>query len=163
MSVSRCVAITKSGTQCKCRPITSSDKCSAHSDFGDCSICLDTITCRGSRRIKCGHIFHIACLDTWKARGKNTCPTCRQYFDCSKFQVALSIFNTEAQATSTMNLASNVVNQIIAGMDNDVYIDFESTQTDITFDIDTVSALSTLLEDFGASLSNVDTSLLDTV
>jgi hypothetical protein len=62
-----------------------------------------------------------------------------------------------------MNLSSDVVNQIITGMGEDAYIDFDSTQTEITFDIDTVSALTTLLEDLGSGLSNVHPSTLNTV
>ena len=62
-----------------------------------------------------------------------------------------------------MNLAPDVVNQIISGMGDDAYIDFDSTQTEITFDIDTVSALTTLLDDLGSGLSNVHPGTLDTV
>ena len=159
----RCTSTTKSGCQCKCFALANGNTCSIHTTMGDCAICMDTINGRGSRRLKCGHVCHTPCLEQWKSQGKNTCPTCRQYFDCSQFQVSLSIFNTSAQSTSTMNLSPDVVNQIITGMGDDTYIDFDSTQTEITFDIDTVSALTTLLEDLGAGLSNVHPSTLDTV
>lgn len=163
MSDRRCNATTKTGSQCKCFALSDSNLCSIHTTLGDCSICMDSINGRGSRRLKCGHIFHTTCLEQWKSQGKNTCPTCRQYFDCSAFQVTLSIFNTSAQSTSTLNLPPDVVNQLITGMGDDAYIDFDSTQTEITFDIETVSALTSLLDDLGTSLSNVHPSTLDTV
>jgi hypothetical protein len=62
-----------------------------------------------------------------------------------------------------LNLSPDVVNQIITGMGDEAYIDFDSTQTEITFDIDTVSTLTTLLEDLGSGLSNVNPSTLNTV
>jgi len=77
-----------------------------------CSICLNEV--RSSRHnsnppIRCGHIFHAACLEKWKARGKHTCPMCRQVFDVSKFTVTLTVTNNFNANTATMNLSRESV------------------------------------------------------
>ncbi|XP_051145864.1 E3 ubiquitin-protein ligase RHA2B-like [Andrographis paniculata] len=50
-------------------------------DGGDCAVCLcgvgDGEEIRG---LKCGHVFHRACLDRWIGCGHWTCPLCRNYF-----------------------------------------------------------------------------------
>lgn len=79
-----------------------------------CSICLNEV--RSSRHnsnppIRCGHIFHAACLDKWKAKGKHTCPMCRQVFDVSKFSVVLTVTNNYTANVTSMNLSQeNVFN-----------------------------------------------------
>jgi len=40
-----------------------------------CIICRDEITQETSKKLSCGHIFHIACLQNWMIR-QYSCPTC---------------------------------------------------------------------------------------
>jgi hypothetical protein len=48
----------------------------------ECSICMDTVHMDDAAYVTgCGHVFHRACLDTWKRAKANqglTCPTCRR-------------------------------------------------------------------------------------
>jgi hypothetical protein len=48
-------------------------------DDAMCYVCLEDVCGNDVARLMkltCGHVFHIACVDTW-LRKKNTCPTCR--------------------------------------------------------------------------------------
>ncbi|KAK1419811.1 hypothetical protein QVD17_29169 [Tagetes erecta] len=43
-----------------------------------CVICLSTIReDEDIREVRCGHLFHVACLDRWSRFGNTTCPLCR--------------------------------------------------------------------------------------
>jgi len=44
----------------------------------DCSICLEPLMPNDAvRKLRCGHIFHVGCLDPW-ARINASCANCRQ-------------------------------------------------------------------------------------
>ena len=49
----------------------------------DCSICLEDMSMRDSRRLNpCHHKFHNQCIGNWLATpggAGNTCPMCRHY------------------------------------------------------------------------------------
>ncbi|CAD7922454.1 unnamed protein product [Amoebophrya sp. A25] len=49
----------------------------ADDDEADCAICYGPYS-RGDhiRRLKCGHTFHVACVDTWLLGHQNKCPLC---------------------------------------------------------------------------------------
>jgi hypothetical protein len=52
-----------------------------HDEFIDvCSICLDDVCdIETTRKLRCGHHFHIDCIRTWLTKNKS-CPLCRQHF-----------------------------------------------------------------------------------
>jgi hypothetical protein len=116
-----------------------------------CSICLTEVrSTRSNTRLRCGHIFHTECLDKWKEKGKNTCPTCRKLFDVSKFSVTITVKNND-----TENSESRVVPESEAMMDF-------LNECDINFDIENVLDLRSLLSDLGMSLSDFDSRVTDT-
>ena len=44
----------------------------------ECSICLETFKeDENIIQLKCNHIFHNKCLETWLSHYNNKCPTCR--------------------------------------------------------------------------------------
>lgn len=45
-------------------------------DTQECPICLDSISERKIRTLKCGHKFHDDCINIWKKEA-TTCPYCR--------------------------------------------------------------------------------------
>tara|TARA_A100001015_G_C15003490_1_gene719619 strand:- start:337 stop:816 length:480 start_codon:yes stop_codon:yes gene_type:complete len=50
-------------------------------DDNMCSICLENLE-KNLVQLKCGHIFHKNCIDTWYKSQKNTCPICRNINEC---------------------------------------------------------------------------------
>jgi len=52
----------------------------------DCPICYGIGDGDGSHETglamvdNCGHVFHIKCINEWRDRGNQNCPTCRQSF-----------------------------------------------------------------------------------
>ena len=55
-----------------------------HKIAAECSLCMDIIS-TGSivRKLQCGHLYHLRCIDTWLIRGQRhhplrQCPLCRQ-------------------------------------------------------------------------------------
>lgn len=47
-------------------------------DAVDCVVCLSELEDGDEiRRLRCGHVYHMACLDTWMQRCSATCPLCR--------------------------------------------------------------------------------------
>jgi hypothetical protein len=117
-------------------------------DCTTCAICLNPV--RETRRntpIRCGHLFHSHCIEDWKGRGKQTCPVCRKIFDGANFKVSLKIENMINHASFTTSV------------DEETYV-FDIL--DVFFDIDNAAELTSLLSDFGVSVSNLDPIVLDT-
>jgi len=51
-------------------------------NFNTCHICLDEFTQEIKvRQLKCNHIFHIDCIDTWLLKENYKCPVCRSSFN----------------------------------------------------------------------------------
>lgn len=45
----------------------------------DCSVCLEKIiTGKSGMIMRCGHTYHLKCLNDWIITGNPTCPMCRQ-------------------------------------------------------------------------------------
>lgn len=151
--MSRCSAITKKGEQCKL-VATDGGCCKLHMTQGDCVICMESMTRRTCKTIPCGHKFHTKCIDRWKER-QNTCPTCRRYFDCSRFKVTLTIEDTRIPSVISNTVDSNVVNTLIPNI-NSGAITFENRTSDMTFDISEMDELEQLLADLGTSFSNLN-------
>ena len=45
-----------------------------------CMICLEDFNGNpvGTVKLKCGHVYHVDCLEEWESTGSNTCPECKQ-------------------------------------------------------------------------------------
>ena len=116
-----------------------------------CSICLTEVrSTRSNTRLRCGHIFHTECLDKWKERGKNTCPTCRKLFDVSKFTVTITVTNNDTGNSDSVPVPESEA--MLRFLD----------ECDINFDIENVLDLRSLLSDLGMSLSDFNSSVADT-
>lgn len=68
----RCTAKTKTGGSCKRLALTNTGRCWTHAD--PCSVCLEKLD--SGEKLKCGHVFHTACIDKWLERDSR-CPMCR--------------------------------------------------------------------------------------
>ena len=158
--MSRCSAITKKNEQCKIIVATDCEHCKIHMTHGECVICMESITRRARKTLPCGHVFHTKCLDTWKKR-QNTCPTCRRYFDCSRFKVTINIEDTQTMITSSTTLESNIVNLLIPNIDSNT-LRFENVTSELVFDIAEMDELEQFLADLGTSFSNLNTTHLNT-
>ncbi len=114
-----------------------------------CSICLNEVrSTRANPPLRCGHVFHTACLESWKQRGKNTCPLCRKVFDASNFKVTVSITNNVTAAANAVALNEESVLNVL-----DIF--------DFNFDVEEILDLESLLTDLGVSLTDLDPAVLD--
>ena len=112
-----------------------------------CSICHNDVRkTRNSKAIRCGHVFHSHCLENWKKMGKVTCPVCRKVFDSSKFRVQITVFNDYEATSNTVCLTNELVLDAL----------------DLIFSVEHEEDLSSVLGDFGMSMSDFDPSVFDT-
>lgn len=112
-----------------------------------CAICLAEVReTRQNKPIRCGHLFHDHCIKEWKTSGKNTCPVCRKFFDCSNFKVTINVENLFENTSNTLDVPNNHVFDVM----------------DLIFDVETELDLESLLTDFGISVTDFDTSILNT-
>ena len=112
-----------------------------------CSICLNEVrSTRANPPLRCGHLFHSSCLCEWK---RNTCPVCRKVIDTSHFKVMVTVHNNYSSVSNTISLSEESILSVI-----DTF--------DVTFDIENAVDLDSILTDFGVSLADFDTGLLDT-
>ena len=112
-----------------------------------CAICLNEV--RQTRKnvpLLCGHLFHSHCLQNWKDKGKITCPTCRKIFDGKNFRVQITVENLFENTSNTVTVEN----------------DFIFDALDVFFDIEDETDLSSLLDDFGVSVSDFDPSVFNT-
>jgi hypothetical protein len=115
-----------------------------------CSICLNQVRpTRTNPPIRCGHIFHSDCLGNWKEKGKNTCPICRKVFDVSKFRVTLTVENNDSETSNIISMDEDMIFNVM-----DIF--------NITFEVEDILDLESLLTDIGSSLSDLDPLVLDT-
>ena len=114
-----------------------------------CSICLNQVRpTRTNPPIRCGHIFHSDCLESWKEKGKNTCPMCRKVFDVSKFKVTLTVENNDNETSNIISMDEDMIFNVM-----DIF--------NITFEVEDILDLESLLTDVGSSLSDLDPLVLD--
>lgn len=124
-----------------------------------CSICLNPVRkTRSSKELECGHLFHSSCIDKWE---QQTCPTCRNDYGPDHYRVTLSIENLKRRTRSSTTLPNTVIQRIMSRMNIEPE-DIENYSTDITFDFDNLEDLETVLSDMGISLTDLDTSVLNT-
>jgi len=71
--------LTTDWTIGKLVPATVRGNVSELSEESMCSVCFASFDDSSEmlRRLSCGHVFHVACIDTWIKMGKYTCPFCR--------------------------------------------------------------------------------------
>ena len=111
-----------------------------------CAICLNDVRqTRNSKALRCGHIFHSHCLENWKKRGKVTCPVCRKVFDGHNFRVQITVFNDFEATSNTVSVENEF---ILDALDIIVAIGHEDD-------------LSSILSDFGMSMSDFDPAILN--
>jgi len=78
--------------------------------------------------------------------GKVTCPICRKVFDGSNFRVQITVFNDYESTSNTVSL------------ENEFILD----ALDLIFNIEHEDDLSSVLDDFGVSVTDFDPSILNT-
>ncbi len=149
-----CGACTVNGDSCK-----NGVNCHLHSSNPDkCSICLNSVRpTRGVRKLDCGHLFHVRCLNEWKGTGTRTCPLCRKPFDTKKYKVTMTILNTETSESRITSMDSTIIQTILQNMNlNDDSFLLEEFETNIEFDVETRRELENILADLGVSNTNTD-------
>lgn len=115
-----------------------------------CSICLSEVRCtRKNPPARCGHMFHSHCLQEWKEQGKNSCPICRKIIDGTQFKITVTVQNNYTGTANSVPLNEDSIFNVL-----DLF--------DINFDVDEVPDLDSILADLGVSLSDFDSSILDT-
>ena len=77
--------------------------------------------------------------------GKVTCPICRKVFDGSNFRVQITVFNDYESTSNTVSL------------ENEFILD----ALDFIFNIEHEDDLSSVLDDFGVSVTDFDPSILN--
>lgn len=112
-----------------------------------CAICLNTVReTRSHVPIRCGHLFHSHCIEHWKQQGNNTCPMCRKIFDGSKYKVQVIVHNLSSQTSNTLVVTNNL---------------FALEALDVFFEVHDMTDLNSLLTDFGVSMTDFDSLVLD--
>jgi hypothetical protein len=94
-------------------------------------------------------MFHSHCLQEWKNQGKNTCPVCRKVFDATQFKIIVTIHNNYTAVSNSVSLNEESIFDVL-----DLF--------DITFDVEDAPDLDSILADFGMSLTDFDSTILDT-
>ena len=94
-------------------------------------------------------MFHSHCLHEWKNQGKNTCPVCRKVFDATQFKIIVTIHNNYTAVSNSVSLNEESIFDVL-----DLF--------DITFDVEDAPDLDSILADFGMSLTDFDSTILDT-
>lgn len=139
----QCSGITRDGKQCKRMCGVGFDKCAAHKDCTQCSVCLShNMNQTNSRTLECGHTFHKNCLERWKLRS-HTCPMCRTPFDQPKYKVKITI---EPEGIQHETITSNIQSIVdMFGLDSN----FERFMSTISFSVMNDTDLRSILEEIG--------------
>ena len=112
-----------------------------------CAICLNDVRqTRNSKSIRCGHVFHSHCIENWKKKGKVTCPVCRKVFDGSNFRVQITVHNDYEVTSNTVCLENELVLDAL----------------ELIFNVNHEDDLTSVLGDFGMSMTDFDPSILNT-
>lgn len=151
----RCGAQTLTGAACKAK---SQGRCWQHKG-PQCSVCLTCMSGQSStRKLECGHQFHMKCLNRWKlsCRGPDpTCPMCRAPFDVPTFRCRLIIERVgtgDPSRTVTQFETTNATNILEGfGLDMRTLMPNHTGRffTDIHFDINADEILSEVLTELG--------------
>lgn len=142
----QCTATTRQGHRCKRQAREGTERCGAHTQIGQCPVCLDEIG-RQSRTLECGHTFHVRCLERWK-RVSRTCPLCRVPFDQPTYKIRVSIQRTQdSQVYSHVYQTSNV-SALTSAFGFDPFMDPRFV-TDIMFDIANDETITQVFQELG--------------
>lgn len=115
----------------------------------ECPICLEDTNTGTMSPLPCGHEFHDTCINSWKAKGKYTCPTCRFEFEKHMYRVSITI---EPLGISSERITSNVHNII-----ETLGIDSGFVQATATMSIFGMDDLTDILTELGFYTSLFDT------
>ena len=127
--------------------------------MSSCSICLNSFRkTRSTKELKCGHLFHKKCIESWEERGNETCPLCRKNTSDNDFRVTLTIENLRKNNHSVVNLSLSDIQQIIDRLG----ISPDEMDADIVFDVEDLENLQSVVSDFGITLSDIDSPVLNT-
>ena len=153
-----CGAETLSGCPCRARVPGEGTMCQWHQPIpgnSTCSVCMEDMTNRNSRKLDCGHIFHKKCLNKWKVEGNRTCPLCREDFDVPAFNVKVTITpNTEEFRQAEFD-ASGSASSIFDALG--LYEpNYREIGAQMTLEADDINTLRNVLERIGISLDNTD-------
>ena len=94
-----CGASTKKHCPCRIRVPFEGVKCRFHTDKAqgfECAICLEKGDHEEGYRLKCGHMYHGACLHRWLCSCL-TCPTCRRPVKDAKTMAWIEEFSTKEE------------------------------------------------------------------
>jgi hypothetical protein len=147
MEEARCGAQTRTGGTCRNR---SDGPCHVHAG-PTCAVCLAALT-RGTRKLPCGHTFHVPCIDRWKRScpgGSATCPMCREPFDRPTYKCRLIIQRVSDGVQTFEDFAPTNVEQIIEGFGLDLRPNSVTFLADIHFDIEQMEDLAEELRMLG--------------
>ena len=148
--MSRCEAITQRGHQCK-----RGANCPAHRE--SCSICLDSMTKKSSRQLRCGHVFHNSCIEKLKGSGSHACPLCRKLFDVSKYNISIKIENRDNDHSQSLDLSEEGIFNMLDGL---TLLPTPGI-TSIDYETDIITELESFLRDVGISSTDFDSFVLD--
>jgi len=154
--MARCGAPTLSGGECKVVVKEEGTRCWLHTG-PQCSVCL---SCMGgaaqTRKLDCGHEFHLKCLDRWKSTCRTpdpTCPMCRTPFDVPDYRCRLIIEKTVDGSRYISEFLTQNVQTVMEGFGLDyrrlVPGNVGRMLTDIVFDIQPGENLRTVLSELG--------------
>lgn len=145
----QCESNTRSGERCK--NVCSGQFCHIHTNTTQCAVCLLPMSQTNSRRLDCGHTFHLNCIDRWKRRS-HTCPMCRAPFDLPMYRIKVTIEpdgQTMERVTSNLTSISDVFGLEMNNLENFF--------TDIRFAVHNMDILNEILREigFGSTSSNL--------
>ena len=103
----RCKETTVSGKRCKNKPCNSLAVCCSHAR--ECSVCLDKTSGGRVKKLSCGHVFHVDCINPWFEKD-HRCPYCRA--PVKKPLVRLTMNPDISQTRETMESLRRVLTDI---------------------------------------------------
>ena len=125
-----------------------------------CAICLNPVRkTRNTPELKCGHVFHIGCLEDWEDKGGETCPICRKQLSGAEYRVTLTIENLNNNSSNVYELPMDSIRTMVEQLqigDRDL----ANFSTEINFDVDNLEELREVLGELG--LPDVDTLVFNT-
>jgi hypothetical protein len=125
-----------------------------------CSICLNPVRkTRQSKELQCGHLYHAKCIDQWS---QETCPLCRQHTGTNQFRITLTIENLKTTEADTLEVSAERIQEILGRMGLELNDMNMIASSDVVFDAADLEDLESALSDFGVSLSDVNSSVLNT-
>lgn len=116
----------------------------------ECAICLNSIRkTRSTLQLRCGHIFHGRCFETWN-KTNGTCPLCRRIADTSKFKVNITVENTQTHQSVNEEIGLVDVEDVL----NRMNIDFQTNDLSLVeISLQDVEDLRSFLTDIRSNIN----------